>query len=205
MLWVHAPWNLPRLHTETPGTPLCLSQGTQSSIDTYPAKVRANLAPSPAYTLSTTACPNTGQSSSTDRAESIASPKVSRLLEKVVSTSLTPITTQAHPRRPPPRRHQNPAPSILVSLPIPPSNTPQVQSLTMLRPRLRAPRLAASSLALRATINSRRSLHLVPQLKHDFAETGVPDLMSPAGFQIAWADYQGLVVEKLNALTAGRL
>ena len=45
----------------------------------------------------------------------------------------------------------------------------------------------------------------MPQLKHDFAETGVPDLMSPAGFQIAWADYQGLVVEKLNALTAGRL
>jgi Fe-Mn family superoxide dismutase len=72
----------------------------------------------------------------------------------------------------------------------------------MFRPRLRAPRLA-TSLGLRATVNARRCIHSVPELKHDFSE-GVPDLMSPAGFQIAWTDYQGLVIEKLNALTAGR-
>lgn len=43
----------------------------------------------------------------------------------------------------------------------------------------------------------------MPSLLHDFSE-GVPNLMSPAGFQIAWTDYMGLMVEKLNALTAGK-
>ena len=72
----------------------------------------------------------------------------------------------------------------------------------MLRSSLRAPRLAAANLGLRAAVNSRRCIHVVPKLKFEFSE-GVPDLMSPAGFQIAWAEYQGLVLEKLNALTAG--
>ncbi len=48
-----------------------------------------------------------------------------------------------------------------------------------------------------------RSMHSVPKLRHDFTETGVPNLMSPAGFAIAWSDYMTLATEKLNALTAG--
>jgi len=51
--------------------------------------------------------------------------------------------------------------------------------------------------------NPRRSLHDVPKLRHDYSETGVPNLMSPAGFSIAWTDYMTLATEKLNALTAG--
>lgn len=43
----------------------------------------------------------------------------------------------------------------------------------------------------------------MPKLRHDFSESGVPNLMSPAGFSIAWSDYMGLVTEKLNALTVG--
>ena len=73
----------------------------------------------------------------------------------------------------------------------------------MLRPRLRSPRLAFG-FGLRATANARRSLHRVPQLQHDYSE-GVPNLMSPGGFQIAWTDYMKLMVEKLNALTVGML
>lgn len=42
----------------------------------------------------------------------------------------------------------------------------------------------------------------MPALRHDYSE-GVPNLMSPAGFNIAWNDYMGLMTEKLNALTAG--
>ncbi|KAL1976691.1 hypothetical protein VTN31DRAFT_2973 [Thermomyces dupontii] len=48
-----------------------------------------------------------------------------------------------------------------------------------------------------------RYLHRVPQLTHDayFKEHGVPDLLSPEGFDFAWTQYQGLMVEKLNLLT----
>lgn len=49
-----------------------------------------------------------------------------------------------------------------------------------------------------------RSIHHVPSLTHDFSE-GVPNLMSPGGFNIAWSEYMALTVEKLNALTAGSL
>jgi Fe-Mn family superoxide dismutase len=54
-----------------------------------------------------------------------------------------------------------------------------------------------------SNVCSRRSFHSVPKLRHDYAETGVPNLMSPAGFSIAWTDYMTLVTEKLNELTAG--
>lgn len=64
----------------------------------------------------------------------------------------------------------------------------------MLRPRL--PRIG---LSLRT---SRRSLHHVPLLTHDFSN-GVPGLLSAPGFDIAWTQYQSLMVEKLNVLTAG--
>lgn len=45
----------------------------------------------------------------------------------------------------------------------------------------------------------------MPRLRHDYTETGVPNLMSPAGFSIAWSDYMSLAIEKLNALTVGML
>ena len=54
-----------------------------------------------------------------------------------------------------------------------------------------------------ANVASRRSLHNVPRLRHEYSETGVPNLMSPAGFSIAWSDYMSLVTEKLNSLTVG--
>jgi Fe-Mn family superoxide dismutase len=57
-------------------------------------------------------------------------------------------------------------------------------------------------MGLRASVNARRSLHQVPTLPHDYSQ-GVPNLMSPGGFAIAWSDYMALMVEKLNALTAG--
>ncbi|CAH0016292.1 unnamed protein product [Clonostachys rhizophaga] len=72
----------------------------------------------------------------------------------------------------------------------------------MLRPRLRVPRVSAS-IGLQAAANARRSFHQVPRLRHDYTESGVPNLMSPAGFSIAWSDYMSLAVEKLNALTVG--
>lgn len=71
----------------------------------------------------------------------------------------------------------------------------------MLRPILRVPR-SALGLGLRSTVNARRSIHHVPQLPHDYSE-GVPNLMSPGGFSIAWTEYMKLMVEKLNALTVG--
>ncbi|TVY87660.1 37S ribosomal protein, mitochondrial [Lachnellula willkommii] len=63
----------------------------------------------------------------------------------------------------------------------------------MLRPAL--PRIA-NSLKL-----FHRSLHNVPILNHNF-NNGVPGLLSPAGFDMAWTQYQALMVEKLNVLTA---
>src|SRR3989442_78020 len=48
----------------------------------------------------------------------------------------------------------------------------------------------------------RRSLVTVPEINPNF-NNGVPGLLSPAGFDIAWTQYQGLMVEKLNNLIAG--
>lgn len=74
----------------------------------------------------------------------------------------------------------------------------------MLLPRLRVPRVGASLLSRTPTaFASRRSVHNVPKLRYDYAEGGVPNLMSPAGFSIAWTDYMTLATEKINALTAG--
>ena len=42
----------------------------------------------------------------------------------------------------------------------------------------------------------------MPPLAHDF-RNGVPGLLSPEGFDIAWTQYMTLMMEKLNALTAG--
>ena len=71
----------------------------------------------------------------------------------------------------------------------------------MLRPRLRVPR-QVFGLGMRPMVNARRSIHHVPELPHDYSQ-GVPNLMSPGGFSIAWTEYMKLMVEKLNALTVG--
>ncbi|KAF4636091.1 hypothetical protein G7Y89_g1987 [Cudoniella acicularis] len=49
----------------------------------------------------------------------------------------------------------------------------------------------------------RRSLHRVPLLAHEFSK-GVPGLLSPSGFDVAWTQYQKLMIDKLNLLTAGQ-
>lgn len=49
---------------------------------------------------------------------------------------------------------------------------------------------------------SRRSLHSVPSLPHDYSQ-GVPNLMSPGGFALAWTDYMTVTLDKLNAMIAG--
>jgi hypothetical protein len=41
----------------------------------------------------------------------------------------------------------------------------------------------------------------VPPLDH--FRNGIPGLFTPEGFQLAYTDYQSLMLEKLNALTAG--
>ena len=48
-------------------------------------------------------------------------------------------------------------------------------------------------------------MHNPPYLpyKEAFSEEGIPGLMSSAGFKIAWTDYQSLLINKLNELTAG--
>lgn len=71
----------------------------------------------------------------------------------------------------------------------------------MIRPRLRAPRLGFG-LGLRSTVNARRSIHHLPELPHDYSQ-GVPNLMSPGGFNLAWTEYMKFTIEKLNALTVG--
>ncbi|KAL2065044.1 hypothetical protein VTL71DRAFT_4184 [Oculimacula yallundae] len=48
----------------------------------------------------------------------------------------------------------------------------------------------------------RRSLVTVPEINPNF-NNGVPGLLSPEGFNIAWTQYQSLMVEKLNRLVAG--
>ena len=60
----------------------------------------------------------------------------------------------------------------------------------MLRPRI-----------IRALPTLRRSIHRLPPLEK-FQE-GIPGLLTQDGFRIAWTEYQGLMLEKLNALTVG--
>ena len=47
-----------------------------------------------------------------------------------------------------------------------------------------------------------QGLHVVPLLGEDFTD-GIPDFLSPAAFDMAWTQYQSLMVEKLNILTGG--
>jgi len=48
----------------------------------------------------------------------------------------------------------------------------------------------------------RRGLRTLPRLSHDF-EAGVPGLLSPAGFDMAWTQHQSLMIQKLDNLTVG--
>ena len=62
----------------------------------------------------------------------------------------------------------------------------------MLRPVL--PRLGRSLL--------RRSIYSVPPLDHD-PKKGVPGLLSDFGYDVAWTQYQSLMLNKINAMVAG--
>ena len=64
-------------------------------------------------------------------------------------------------------------------------------SFTMLRPRI-----------ARALPSMRRSIHRLPPMEQ--FENGIPGLFTADGFRIAWTEYQGMMLEKLNALTAGK-
>ncbi|KAI1804129.1 hypothetical protein F4811DRAFT_300045 [Daldinia bambusicola] len=72
----------------------------------------------------------------------------------------------------------------------------------MLRPRLRIPR--ASRLWRPAAVWT-RPLHSVPTLEGVEASEGIPGLLSDGGFDFAWTQYQDLVIQRLNALTADQV
>lgn len=59
---------------------------------------------------------------------------------------------------------------------------------------------------LRPQQAQKRAAHSVPPLaglEKSFEENGVPGLFSNEGFKQAWLDYQGMITDKLNSLTAG--
>lgn len=72
--------------------------------------------------------------------------------------------------------------------------------------RLRIPR--AAGLAQRVVAPAAapaRSIHHIPHnvAKKFNPEEGVPGLLTADGFDIAWTQHMTLMMEKLNALTAG--
>lgn len=70
----------------------------------------------------------------------------------------------------------------------------------MFRPRLRIPRvrLSQASPAL-----FRRPLHSVPATVHN-PEVGVPGLLTPDSFHLAYTENMQLLLEKLNNLVVGK-
>lgn len=76
---------------------------------------------------------------------------------------------------------------------------------TMLRPRLRIPR--CSSLLRRPATQMPfrfRPYHTIPTLpQFKNPDEGVPGLLSPEGFHLAWTEYMEFVINKLNGLTSG--
>ncbi|KAK5710168.1 hypothetical protein LTR17_019111 [Elasticomyces elasticus] len=71
-----------------------------------------------------------------------------------------------------------------------------------------ASRQAAASIlpqTRRQQPQQRRSIHHVPPLTYDvtFQQDGIPNFISKYGYKIAWTEYQALMVQKLNELTAG--
>ncbi|KAI1926592.1 hypothetical protein LOZ65_002522 [Ophidiomyces ophidiicola] len=77
-------------------------------------------------------------------------------------------------------------------------------SQRLLRPQLGL-RAGASTRTLLSQTHGRK-LHSVPKLTYYniFKENGVPGVLSPSGFHMAWDQYQGYLVDKLNEMTAGR-
>ncbi|KAL2051107.1 hypothetical protein ABVK25_008701 [Lepraria finkii] len=69
---------------------------------------------------------------------------------------------------------------------------------------LRASRPSVCTQCLYNPKSQRRRLHRVPQLTHDetFAQQGVGKMLEPKSYMIAWRDYQGYLVDRLNRLTA---
>ena len=55
------------------------------------------------------------------------------------------------------------------------------------------------------SIGPHRGLHGVPTLSsgQTYQQHGVPDLISPEGYDLAWNQYQGLMIDKLNEMTQG--
>ncbi|PQE27996.1 Superoxide dismutase protein [Rutstroemia sp. NJR-2017a WRK4] len=68
--------------------------------------------------------------------------------------------------------------------------------------RSRFPRIPIQRLPLKRSFANYGQAQRVPTLKHDFSK-GVPGLLSPPAFDIAWTQYQTLMLEKLNQLLAG--
>ncbi|KAK6842160.1 hypothetical protein PG995_001237 [Apiospora arundinis] len=69
----------------------------------------------------------------------------------------------------------------------------------MFKPRVRIPRVR---IAQAQPLMQRRSLHQVPIPEFSSAQ-GIPKLLSPDGFHLAYTDYMQLLVDKLNALVGG--
>ncbi|KAI1911181.1 hypothetical protein LOZ39_002026 [Ophidiomyces ophidiicola] len=79
----------------------------------------------------------------------------------------------------------------------------------MISQRLLRPQLGLRAGASTRTLLSQthgRELHSVPKLTYYniFKENGVPGMLSPSGFHMAWDQYQGYLVDKLNEMTAGK-
>ncbi|KAI2466618.1 manganese and iron superoxide dismutase [Annulohypoxylon bovei var. microspora] len=68
----------------------------------------------------------------------------------------------------------------------------------MLRPRLRIPR---ATRLWRQPI-SFRQIHSAPTLGQFNPEEGVPGLLSPGGFDLAWTQYMNFIIGKLNTMIA---
>lgn len=76
------------------------------------------------------------------------------------------------------------------------------QHNTMLRPSL-APRIGRALFKQPSFFAYRRSIHSVPPLDQNFSKEGVPGLLSVDGFNIAWTQYQEMMVQGLNRLLVG--
>ncbi|KAI1845275.1 hypothetical protein JX265_005430 [Neoarthrinium moseri] len=77
---------------------------------------------------------------------------------------------------------------------------PPQHNHTMFRTRLRIPRVSLPRQRPAAAV-FRRSLHDVPTVGYSGAE-GIPGLLSPDGFDLAYTQYMQFVTEKLNSLIA---
>jgi len=68
------------------------------------------------------------------------------------------------------------------------------------------PQLAPLSLPFAQSLRAQsRSKHTVPPLTNDFVDEGIPGFLSPGAFEMAWTQYQTLMLEKLDQKTAGML